>query len=102
MDIETKWLKDFIALSDTLNFSKASKLRYVTQSAFSRRIKALENNINCQLFNRSKHPIVLTQKGVIFKAIALKILTELEQGILLLNSEEESAIQLCSPLFMHN
>ena len=90
MDIETKWLKDFITLADTLNFSKAAKLRYVTQSAFSRRIKALEINTNCQLFNRSKHPIELTQNGVIFKTMALNILQELEQGVSLLNHEDKN------------
>jgi len=81
MNVETKWLKDFLVLCDTLSFSKASKLRFVTQPAFSRRIKSLENNINCQLFNRDKHPIELTEQGVIFKTIASKFLTELEQGI---------------------
>lgn len=94
MDIETKWLKDFTTLADTLNFSKASKLRYVTQPAFSRRIKALENNINCQLFNRSKHPIELTPKGVIFKTIAMNILTELEQGISRLSNDDECVVPI--------
>jgi len=92
MDIETKWLKDFITLTDTLNFSKASKLRYVTQSAFSRRIKALESHINCQLINRNRHPIELTEKGIIFKTVALKILTELDQGILRLNNGDTGAL----------
>jgi len=94
MDIETKWLKDFIVLSDTLNFSKASKLRYVTQPAFSRRIKALESNINCQLFDRSKQPIELTDKGVIFKTMALNILKELEQGVALLNNKDKNVIPI--------
>ncbi|MCJ8321322.1 MAG: LysR family transcriptional regulator [Colwellia sp.] len=87
MNIETKWLNDFIVLSNTLNFSQASKLRFVTQPAFSRRIKSLENNINCQLFNRKKQPIELTSEGIAFKALALKILAELEHGVTLLNSE---------------
>lgn len=94
MNIETKWLTDFIVLSDTLNFSKASKLRYVTQPAFSRRIKALESNVNCQLINRTKHPIELTAKGVAFKALAVRVMTELEQGISLLNNDEENAIPI--------
>jgi len=94
MNIETKWLKDFTTLADTLNFSKASKLRYVTQPAFSRRIKALESNINCQLINRRKHPVELTAKGVVFKAMALNILKELDEGVLLLNSNDECALPI--------
>jgi len=90
MNIETKWLKDFIVLTETLSFSRASKLRFVTQPAFSRRIQALESSIGCLLFNRSKHRIELTHKGVTFKTIALKLMSELEQGVILLNSEEEN------------
>ncbi|MCP4988715.1 MAG: LysR family transcriptional regulator [Colwellia sp.] len=52
MNIETKWLKDFVVLAQTRNFSKAADLRHVSQPAFSRRIKALEAKLNCKLVNR--------------------------------------------------
>ncbi|RHW76120.1 LysR family transcriptional regulator [Colwellia sp. RSH04] len=94
MNIETKWLKDFIVLSETLNFSRASKLRFVTQPAFSRRIKALESNINCELFNRGTHPVALTEKGLAFKAIASKMLTELEEGISRLNENNHCSLPI--------
>jgi DNA-binding transcriptional LysR family regulator len=81
MNIETKWLLDFLVLAETLSFSQASKLRHVTQSAFSRRIQSLENRLDCELICRSKHPISLTQNGVKFKHVAKTVLAGLEQGI---------------------
>ncbi len=94
MNIETKWLQDFVVLSETLNFSKASKLRYVTQPAFSRRIQALENNLACQLFYRNKHPVELTPQGENFKALALQVLNDLEQGVLALKNDSAHNVQI--------
>jgi DNA-binding transcriptional LysR family regulator len=83
MNIETKWLKDFIMLAKMRNFSKAAELRHVSQPAFSRRIKALENKVNCKLVNRLHQPLQLTLSGELFLNRAEKILTELD----LLNKE---------------
>jgi len=94
MDIETKWLNDFIVLSKALNFSKAAQLRFVTQPAFSRRIKALENALGCQLFTRHHKPMKLTAKGKVFHKTALKIITEFKQGILALEDEKQHNIQI--------
>ena len=33
MNIETKWLKDFVVLAQTRNFSKAAEIRHVSQPA---------------------------------------------------------------------
>ena len=41
--MDMNWLRDFECLARTLNFTRASNERNITQSAFSRRIKALEN-----------------------------------------------------------
>ena len=41
-NIETKWLYDFLTLEKCRNFSQAAVSRYVSQPAFSRRIRALE------------------------------------------------------------
>jgi DNA-binding transcriptional LysR family regulator len=40
--MELIWFEDYLALAETLNFSRAAELRHVTQPAFSRRIRALE------------------------------------------------------------
>ena len=61
--LEFKWLCDFMSLMELGNFSAAAKARHVTQSAFSRRIQALELWIGVPLFDRTSYPITLTDHG---------------------------------------
>ena len=68
MDIA--WLLDFIALARTLSFTRAAKERNVTQSAFSRRIKALERWLGAPLIDRSAFPIRLLPSGEEFLPVA--------------------------------
>ncbi len=64
--MELKWLEDFICLADIRSFSKAAENRNVTQSAFSRRIKALEEWLGTTLVDRKSHPVTLTVDGARF------------------------------------
>ncbi|MBL9048416.1 MAG: LysR family transcriptional regulator, partial [Tabrizicola sp.] len=41
--MDLNWLEDFLALAESRSFSRAAEVRGVTQSAFSRRIRALED-----------------------------------------------------------
>ncbi|MEC8326525.1 MAG: LysR substrate-binding domain-containing protein [Pseudomonadota bacterium] len=74
MNIETKWLQDFLILSETKNFSLAAQLRFVTQPAFSRRIQALEKSLGCKLIDRRTNPLSLTKEGVAFQPTAQSVL----------------------------
>lgn len=74
MNIETKWLQDFLILSETRNFSAAAQLRFVTQPAFSRRIQSLEKSLGCQLIDRRTSPLTLTDEGEAFKPTAQSVL----------------------------
>lgn len=58
-----KQIECFIALAETLNFTKASELCYVSQSAFSRLISSLEDELGCKLIARSKVNPRLTNAG---------------------------------------
>ena len=62
--MELKLLEDFLCLNDTRNFSRAAEARNVTQSALSKRIRALEYWMGATLVNRSSYPIELTPEGV--------------------------------------
>jgi DNA-binding transcriptional LysR family regulator len=82
--VDLNWLRDFECLARTLNFTRASDERNITQSAFSRRIKALENWVGLPLINRSTYPIQLTQAGEHFLPVAqgaISQLTESRQSI---------------------
>lgn len=63
--MEITWLEDLIELDAARNFSAAAKARNITQPAFSRRVKALENWVGTQLVDRSSYPVTLTPAGEI-------------------------------------
>ncbi|WP_417694127.1 LysR substrate-binding domain-containing protein [Roseibium sp.] len=64
--MELSWLEDFAELAAVRNFSTAASARHVTQPAFSRRIKALENWVGAELVDRSSYPVTLTKAGETF------------------------------------
>lgn len=80
-NIETKWLHDFLVLAEKRNFSAAAAVRNVTQPAFSRRIRALEQALNTELVNRDTHPLTLTASGKQFHATARSLLNQMEEEI---------------------
>ncbi|WP_141291090.1 LysR family transcriptional regulator, partial [Ideonella azotifigens] len=61
------WLEDFLALSASGNFSRAAEERHMTQPAFSRRVRALEEWLGVVLFDRSTQPATLTETGEWFR-----------------------------------
>ena len=71
-----KQLECFDALAKTLNFTKAAEQVYVSQSAFSRQISSLEEELGCTLILRSKTDPKLTQAGEKISIIAANILTD--------------------------
>jgi LysR family transcriptional regulator, hypochlorite-specific transcription factor HypT len=75
--LEIKWLEDFLSLAETGSFSRSAQLRHVTQPAFSRRIRALENWIGAELIDRTSYPTKLTSAGEVFKEHAAEVLREL-------------------------
>lgn len=78
--MELSWLEDFKALTECMNFSRAAQTRNVTQPAFSRRIRALEDWVGTPLFSRASHRLELTPAGAKFQDIADEVLRRLQQG----------------------
>ncbi|HYH21768.1 MAG TPA: LysR family transcriptional regulator [Azospirillum sp.] len=78
--MELSWLDDFLALADCGNFSRAAELRHLTQPAFSRRIRALEDWVGAPLFDRSTHRVALTEAGERFRPAAAEMLRRLLQA----------------------
>jgi len=56
-------LQAFIAVARHESFSKASEQLFVTQSAISKRVAGLEEELGTQLFNRIARQISLTEAG---------------------------------------
>lgn len=54
-----EWLEDILAIAQTGSFSGAAERRNLTQSAFSRRIRQIEDHVGVELFDRSRKPVQL-------------------------------------------
>lgn len=78
MDLD--WLKDFLALAELKSFSRAADARNVTQPAFSRRVRALEDWIGTPLFVRGAQGVSLTEAGAHFLPAAGDIMRGLERA----------------------
>lgn len=72
--MEIKWLEDFLSLVETRSFSRSAELRYITQPAFSRRIRALETWLGADLIDRTSYPTRLTPAGENFHSHAVALL----------------------------
>ena len=55
------WLDDVLAVLDAGSFQGAAERRNITQSAFTRRIRAIEEGLGAPLFDRRRKPVVLLQ-----------------------------------------
>jgi len=82
--MDMNWLQDFVCLGRTLNFTRAAEERNITQPAFSRRIKSLENWLGVPLVKRSTYPVQLSDAGLQFLPVAKETiagLTDIRQDI---------------------
>jgi len=86
--METKWLEDFVSLTETRSFSRSAQLRHVTQPAFSRRIQALEAWAGIDLVDRSSYPTRLTPAGETLHAQAVEILGALQATRNMMRSQQ--------------
>ena len=94
------WLEDFLTLAELRNFSRAAQRRNITQPAFGRHIRALEESVGQQLVDRSSSPVMLTPAGYQFRLIAHSMVNQLKEGIQKMNgltSEMLNPVRFCAP-----
>ena len=70
----------FLAAAQTQNFRKAAELCLVAQSALSRQIAALEDELEVALFTRYKKRVTLTPAGQEFALYVRNALEQLQEG----------------------
>ena len=78
MDIPN--LNAFVAVAETASFSMASEHLYLTQPAISKRISALETELDVQLFDRIGRKVTLTEAGSALLSRARTILQQVEDS----------------------
>ncbi|MGN1158522.1 MAG: LysR family transcriptional regulator [Agathobacter sp.] len=74
-------LEYFVAVSEHLNFTKAAQQFYISQSAMTLQIKALENELGIPLFNRTNRRVELTPAGRTFLDDAHAILRRTRDAV---------------------
>ena len=76
--LDSRQLHAFSALARRGSFTLAAKDLFLTQSAVSHAIKALEDDVGCRLLDRVGRRVLLTQAGEQFLRHTEKILREME------------------------
>jgi DNA-binding transcriptional LysR family regulator len=82
--IEVRYLRAVIVLAEELNFTNAADRLHITQSALSRQITELEEQLRFQLFTRDNRRVVrvdLTDAGRVFVEEARASLLHMERAI---------------------
>ena len=87
MDINYELYKVFYYVATSLSFSEASKQLFISQSAVSQSIKALEKKLDQTLFIRSTKKVRLTTEGEI-------LLRHIEPAISLIKRGESQLLDV--------
>jgi DNA-binding transcriptional LysR family regulator len=79
--MEIRQLRSFLAIADTLHFSRTAELVHISQPALSLQIKALEEEVGARLLERNRRRTTLTAAGIAFRGAAAAALNQLDQAI---------------------
>lgn len=77
--MELQQIKYFLALAQELHFWNTAERMFITQSALSRQIKALEEELGVRLFERNKRSVKLTEAGAFLREQWLPLLDEINR-----------------------
>ena len=79
--MQIRQLEYFIAVSELLNFTKAAKQFYISQTAVTLQIKALEEELGVKLFTRTNRKVELTPAGKTFLEDARAIIRRTRDAV---------------------
>lgn len=98
--MEIRLLREFLVLSEQLNFSRAAERLNMTQPVLSRHIKFLEEYFEVQLLTRNTHKVELTSAGKVFVEEARKILLQYETSLSIIRSSSGKGNRSLSVAFL--
>src|SRR5437870_6580002 len=75
------FFQGFEAAARNLSFTKAAAELFITQSAVSRQIKALEDHLGVALFERRARSLILTEHGEALYRVAADVLERLQTAV---------------------
>lgn len=76
--MNTRQIEYFLAVAEELSFTRAAEKMYVSQTAITQQIRALEELMGVQLFYRTKKKVSLTPAGLLFQTEGRQILEHIE------------------------
>ena len=79
--LDIRGLKYFISAAECLNFTRAAKECYITQTAMSLHIAKMEEELGFQLFNRNNRTVELTVAGRDFYHRARLVVKTYEEAV---------------------
>ncbi len=74
-------LRYFVSVAENGSFTKAAVSQYVSQTAITQQIHALEENVGAKLFDRNNRPVSLTPAGKVFLKEAREILGRMDMAL---------------------
>ncbi|MBX8533349.1 LysR family transcriptional regulator [Pseudomonas cichorii] len=90
-----KGITTFVAVANAGSFTAAAERLNLTNSAVSKSVARLESRLGMRLFERTTRTLSLTEEGVAYHGVCLRILAELEEAeTALLAQRSEPAGQL--------
>lgn len=75
-------LRYFVSVAECRNFTKAAANHFISQTAITQQIHALEEHVGTKLFDRNSRPVSLTPAGRVFLKEAREILGKLDAALL--------------------
>ena len=99
--MNTQQLESFLQVAENLNFARAAEAMNITQSAVSRQIHSLEEELGTKLFFRSTRTVSLTPAGISFLEDAKDIFAKFQMATLKIEKHSHANIQVLSLGFVN-
>lgn len=92
--MNTDQLKSFIQVAENLNFARAAEILKITQSAVSRQIHSLEDELGTKLLHRTTRTVTLTPAGISFLEDAKNVMGRLKVAEQKIQRHQSTNIQV--------